>query len=454
MTTRIVSVAIKAEFDVVASRQRARQIAALCGFTAQDQVRIATAVSELARNAFQYASGGKVDFLIDADPSPQVLLINVSDDGPGIRNLAQIVEGAYRSTTGMGLGILGAHRLMDQCDITTSAAHGTRIALKKFLPREARRLSAGDVGEMGSQLIALPSDVALSEVQQQNQELLVTLSELKTRQDELLRLTRELEDTNRGVVALYAELDQKAEALRRADRTKSRFLASVSHELRTPLSSIRALSKLLLDRADGELSIEQEKQVGYIRTGAESLAVLVNDLLDLAKIEAGKVDVTPVQFQVGDMFSSLRGMMRPLLLSDAVSLVFETETGLGPMLTDEPKLSQILRNFISNALKYTQEGQVTVSAALLADQATVRFSVSDTGLGIAPEHQESIFEEFSQIENRLQHRSKGTGLGLPLCRKLAALLGGDVGVQSAAGKGSTFWATIPRTFVSVQRHEV
>ena len=448
MISRIVSLGIKAAFDVVAARQRARQIASLCGFAAQDQARIATAVSELARNAFQYASNGRVDFLVDLDVSPQALVISIEDEGPGIANLEFVLSGNAGPSTGIGLGILGARRLVDQCDIASSPGQGTRLVLRKQLPKDAPRLTGLQVGAMGSQLSALPSDVALSEVQQQNQELLLTLSELKTRQEELLHLTRELEDTNRGVVALYAELDEKAWHLRRADQMKSRFLASVSHELRTPLNSIRALSSLLLDRADGDLTPGQEKQAGYIRSGAEALSLIVDDLLDLAKIESGKVDVKPVTFHVHDLFGALRGMLRPLLVSDAVTLVFGDTTGLSLLHTDEAKLSQILRNLIANALKFTQEGAVTVTAVELPERGAMRFCVTDTGLGIAQEHLHLIFEEFSQLENRLQHRSKGTGLGLALCRKLATLLGGEVGVSSVLGQGSTFWAIVPMQFAS------
>ncbi|WP_334190552.1 ATP-binding protein [Noviherbaspirillum sp.] len=446
MTVRILTVGIKAEMDVVASRQRARQIASLCGFPAQDQARIATAVSELARNVYNYTSGGRVEFSIEGDTAPQVLLIRIEDKGPGIKDLDLILSGRYQSTTGMGFGIAGARRLVDQCDIDTGAGKGTCIVLKKLLPRDAPVLASLQIGEIGARLAALPSNVTLSEVQEQNRELLVTLAELKARQEELLQLTRELEDTNRGVVALYAELDEKADHLRRADEMKSRFLSNMSHEFRTPLSSIRALSKLLLSRADGDLTAEQEKQVSFILKGAESLAELVNDLLDLAKIEAGKVDVRPVSFEIGDMFSALRGMLRPLLVTESVSLVFEVAPDTGVLFTDEAKVSQILRNFISNALKFTEAGVVRVAAERLPDQESIRISVSDTGLGIAAENQQLIFEEFSQVENRLQNRIKGTGLGLPLCRNLARLLGGDVGVESVPGEGSTFWVVLPARY--------
>lgn len=442
MSLRILNLAVREELDVVTSRQRARQIAQLCGFASQDQARIATAVSELARNVYNYASSGRVEFSIEGETVPQLLVIRIEDQGPGIANLDLVLSGRYQSRTGMGMGILGARRLMDQFDIRSSAG-GTAITLKKLLPHDAPLVTPVAIGAMGAQLAALSPNVTLAEMQQQNKELLATLSELKTRQDELMQLTRELEDTNRGVVALYAELDEKADHLRRADEMKTRFLSNMSHEFRTPLSSIRALSRLLLERVDGELSPEQEKQVKFILKGAESLTELVDDLLDLAKIEAGKIDVRPVAFGVADMFSALRGMLRPLLVSTKVELLFdEPETPI-TMMTDEAKLSQILRNFISNALKFTESGYVKVSATVQGKGDAVRFDVEDTGIGIAQEHQQIIFEEFSQVENRLQHKVKGTGLGLPLCRRLAGLLGGSVSLRSTPGQGSTFSAMIP-----------
>ncbi|GGY82421.1 ATP-binding protein [Pseudoduganella plicata] len=443
MSLRILSLFVREEMDVVASRQRARQIALLCGFGNQDQARIATAVSELARNVYSYANTGRVEFSIEGETVPQLLVIRIEDKGPGIGDLDLILSGRYQSRTGMGMGILGARRLMDQFDIRTAAGEGTAITLKKLLPQDAPLVTPKAVGAMGAQLADMSANVTMGEMQQQNRELLATLSELKTRQDELMQLTRELEDTNRGVVALYAELDEKADHLRRADEMKTRFLSNMSHEFRTPLSSIRALSRLLLERVDGDLTTEQEKQVRFILKGAESLTELVDDLLDLAKIEAGKIDVRPVTFEVGEMFSALRGMLRPLLVSTKVELLFDEPEQPITMLTDEAKLSQILRNFISNALKFTENGHVKVSATLLARSDSVRFDVEDTGIGIAEEHQHIVFEEFSQVENRLQHKAKGTGLGLPLCRRLAALLGGSVSLRSTPGQGSTFSATIP-----------
>ncbi|MCX7291107.1 ATP-binding protein, partial [Janthinobacterium sp.] len=391
------------------------------------------------RNVYNYAGSGKVHFAIDGLTAPQVLSIRIEDQGPGIAHLDQILAGTYRSHTGMGLGILGAQRLMDRCHIRSAPGDGTQITLHKLFPRDAPLLDGQSIGTLSGSLQALLSDITLAE-------LLSTLAELKTRQDDLLQLTRELEDTNRGVVALFAELDEKADHLRRADQMKSRFLSNMSHEFRTPLSSIRALSKLLLDRIDGELSEEQEKQVMFILQSAVSLSDLVNDLLDLAKIEAGKVDVHANSVLVADLFSALRGMLRPLLVSDSLTLTFIDPDPALHIHTDEGKLSQILRNFISNALKFTEAGAIIVSATPLPEQDAICFSVSDTGLGIAAEDVQLIFEEFSQVENHMQRKVKGTGLGLPLCRNLATLLNGTVAVESTPGQGSLFSVILPASY--------
>lgn len=255
-------------------------------------------------------------------------------------------------------------------------------------------------------------------------------------------LRAELEETNRGVLALYAELDAQAEQLRQATELKSRFLAYMSHEFRTPINSMRSLTRLLLDRVDGPLTAEQEKQVAFIQQNATEFAEMVDDLLDLAKVEAGRVEISPAWFEMVDLFSALRGMFKPVLTNPAVNLVFEEPQNVPKLYTDDRKLSQILRNFISNALKFTPKGEVRVAARFEGD-SMVTFSVSDSGIGIAPEFHDSIFQDFSQVQSPLQKRLRGTGLGLSLSKKLAQLLGGSVKLESEPGKGSTFSVTIP-----------
>jgi signal transduction histidine kinase len=255
-------------------------------------------------------------------------------------------------------------------------------------------------------------------------------------------LTAELSETNQGVLALYAELDDNAVRLRDASDLKSRFLSYMSHEFRTPLSSILSITRLLRDQLDGPLTPEQQKQVQFIQAAAGELTEMVNDLLDLAKVESGRVTISPAWFEMVDLFSALRGMFKPILQADGVSLIFEEPNDVPPIYTDDKKLSQILRNFISNALKFTPRGEVRVTASL-ADPDHVTFCVADTGIGIATEHLGALFNDFVQVDAPIQKRLRGTGLGLSLSRKLALLLGGDVAVDSTLGRGSKFSVTLP-----------
>ncbi len=436
---------IRYEHDVVLARQRARRVAAALKFDSQDQTRIATAVSEVARNAFQYAGNGIVEFRVEREPEP-ALQISVSDKGRGISNIREILDGKYVSRTGMGLGLLGAKRLMDSFRIDTTPGAGTTVVLSKNIPSRVAVLEKKDLDALLTSMEVRSAQNPYEELQQQNKELLAALDELRARQLELAQLNRELDETNRGVVALYAELDDRADFLQRASELKSHFLSNMSHEFRTPLNSIAALSQILLDRLDGELSSEQEKQVRFIKGSAQDLMDLVNDLLDLAKVEAGKVTIRPTMFDANTIFSALRGMLRPLLSQNsAVKLVFDDPEVDFQIYSDEAKVSQILRNFISNALKFTESGEVRVSVSRGHDD-TVSFSVSDTGIGIAAEDQERIFQEWAQVDGKLQKTAKGSGLGLPLSRKLAQLLGGNVYVKSEVGMGSTFVAVIPVSF--------
>ncbi|WP_457426904.1 sensor histidine kinase [Roseateles sp. P5_E7] len=264
---------------------------------------------------------------------------------------------------------------------------------------------------------------------------------LEASRQQVASLQQELEETNGGVLALYAELDTQAQQLRQATELKSRFLAYMSHEFRTPIASIRSLTRLLLDRVDGPLTAEQEKQINFIRTTSEEFAEMVNDLLDLAKVEAGRIDVSPAWFELVDMFSALRGMFKPVLVNPDVQLIFEEPQGTRQLFTDNAKLSQILRNFIANALKFTTQGEVRVSAVQQGE--FIVFSVADTGIGIAPEFHSAIFQDFSQLDSPIQKRMRGTGLGLSLSKRLAELLGGSIALQSEAGEGSTFTVTLP-----------
>ncbi len=441
----LLSLSVHQDQDVVTARQRAVHITHLLGFERLEQTGVAAAVSEIVSNACRYAKGGVVSFLVDDAAAPQRLIVRVTDQGSGIPGLEDVLSGRCRS--GAGIGVVGAHRLVDRFTIESTAS-GTTVILEKYLSPHAEPVTAARARAI-AEAVALKRpegpEGPVEDIEQQNQRLLLTLDLLQRKQLELVELNRELEDTNRGIVALHAALDEKADHLRRTDQLKSRFLSNVSHELRTPLNSIIGLANLMIDdrRQDGR---DPEPEVLYIRKAAEQLSELVNDLLDLAVVEAGKTVVRPGVCDVRTLFAALRGMVRPLLPTQSVSLVFDPADDLPPLYTDEGKLSQILRNLLSNALKFTEQGEVRVSASQSAVDGPIRFSVADTGIGIAPADQARIFDEFTQLEHPLQRDRAGAGLGLALSKRLTELLGGTLSVESEPGMGSTFTVAIPLAF--------
>jgi signal transduction histidine kinase len=227
----------------------------------------------------------------------------------------------------------------------------------------------------------------------------------------------------------------------------------MSHEFRTPLTSITSITGILLSRLDGPLTAEQLRQVEFVRGSARELTDMVGDLLDLAKVEAGRITISPEWFEMVDLFSALRGMFKPIVASTNIALVFDEPHDPIKLFTDDKKLSQILRNFISNALKFTPEGEVRVTAMILPGDR-VEFAVTDTGIGIAAEHVPNLFADFVQLDVRLQKRLRGSGLGLSLARKFAELLGGAVHAESELGKGSRFSVVLPMNLAATQDSKV
>jgi signal transduction histidine kinase len=284
-----------------------------------------------------------------------------------------------------------------------------------------------------------PADAKTAELQAMCDRL---QEQLDAKTAQLAGLNQELEETNRGVVALYSELDQQAIQLREATELKSRFLSYMSHEFRTPLGSMVSIARILLDRMDGPLTAEQEKQVRFILDAGLELTQMVSDLLDLAKVEAGKISISPAWFEMVNLFAALRGMFKPMLTEESVPLIFEEPTDITHLYSDDRKVAQILRNFISNALKFTMKGEIRVTARRGEGEMVV-FSVSDTGIGIAKEHQAALFRDYVQVDSPVQKRLRGIGLGLSLSKQFAGLLGGTITVESEPGKGSTFSLHIP-----------
>lgn len=432
----LASVELAHEQDVVLARQRARKVAELLGFDFQDQVRIATATSEIAREGRH--AGGRARLSLCADPDKGLLLVQLQQPAePGWDRSG--VE--FRSRE----GIVAAQRILGPASVAPAEGSAVWTFVRALSGR--KRWDAHSLSDLAGAIACAPAGSLLQEFQVQNEELLESLQESRRYQAELAQVNRELEETNRGVLALYAELEEQAQSLSRTNEQKTRFYSSISHEFRTPVTSILSLSQILLDRLDGELTAEQERQISLIRRCGQNLLEWVNDLLDLARADSGRMEVRPTTFSAYDLMTSLRGIMRPLAVNKDVKLVFEDGVDLQQVVlySDEGKLSQVLRNLVSNALKFTERGEVRVSVDLSEPPAgSVGFVVRDTGIGIASQDLQRIFDEFVQIDSPMQRKARGTGLGLPLSRRLASLLGGEIRVSSVPGEGSLFELVIPR----------
>jgi signal transduction histidine kinase len=243
-------------------------------------------------------------------------------------------------------------------------------------------------------------------------------------------------------VRLFNEIQEKSRELEVASSHKSEFLASMSHELRTPLNAIIGFSEVLLERMFGEMNEKQEDYLKDINSSGQHLLSLINDILDLAKVEAGRMELNLATFDLPAAIDNALTLIRERALRHGIALSVEVDSQLGGLNADERKLKQILLNLLSNAVKFTPEGgRITVGARLLGDM--VEIAVNDTGIGIAPEDQAAVFEEFKQVGTDYKHKAEGTGLGLALTRKLVELHGGAMRLESEPGKGSTFAFTLP-----------
>ncbi|WP_211303763.1 sensor histidine kinase [Pseudosporangium ferrugineum] len=434
---------IRSEQDVFTVRQLGREVARAVGLESQDQTRLATALSEVGRLLVAAGHETDVAFTTTTIGVPTLLVEMahpVSGDGDRLR-----------------LELTQVSRLVDTLEVGDGET-GTVVRMSRRLPPSSPALTPGRMDEIRDRLSGHVPGTPLDELTVQNQQLIAALDEVRAQRDDLARLNAELEETNRGVmalyhqlsdeleetnrgvVALYAELDEKSVQLRAASEAKSRFLANVSHELRAPVTAIIGLGRLLTDEASDKLTEEQSRQVELIRASASDLLSLVNDLLDLAKAEAGRIEPEWSDVDLKAVFGQLRGTLRPLATRPEVEFIVD-EPAVPRLRSDEVLLAQILRNLLTNAIKFTAEGSVRLSVAAVGDD--VEFTVADTGTGIPPDLHERIFEEFYQVPGSQALSGKGTGLGLPYARRLVGILGGALRVSSAPGEGSTFVVSLP-----------
>jgi signal transduction histidine kinase len=241
---------------------------------------------------------------------------------------------------------------------------------------------------------------------------------------------------------LFREIEDKSRQIEAANRHKSEFLANMSHELRTPLNAIIGFSEVLQERLFGELNEKQAEYTSDILTSGQHLLALINEILDLSKVEAGRMELELAPFDLPLAIDNARTFVRERAVKHGITLDIDVDERLGEYLGDERKIKQILLNLLSNAVKFTPEGgRISITANKTDNGAEI--SVSDTGIGIALEDQPKIFEEFRQVGSDSMHKTEGTGLGLTLAKKFVELHGGRIWVESEVGKGSTFSFTLP-----------
>ncbi|MBR7825593.1 response regulator [Actinospica sp. MGRD01-02] len=440
---QLLATGISAEQDVFALRRDGRAVAEIVGLDPQDQIRLATALSEFGRDRIGCADA-TCRFSLRAEP-------------------AAILEVALRWSGGPAPAaetLLSMRRLVRELDQEIGCRRGriilrypVAVPLEDFAAaaeRVTEALSMGVAASREEDLRAQTRDliVALEEARAHGEELKLLNEELEQTNSGVMalyaELSSELEQTNIGVVALHAELEDKTRRLREASEAKTRFWANVSHELRGPLNSVIGLSRLLADAPPEELGEAQRQQVELIASSGATLRTLVDELLDVAKAEAGQLIPQPAPVDLGLLLAELEAVMRPAVPNPGVALVFPEPAGLPALVTDETMLTRILRNLVGNSLKFTESGHVRIEVAVSgSDRDRIEIGVEDTGIGIPEQEQARIFEEFYQVRGPHQRGKAGTGLGLPYARRLAELLGGSLTLESAPGRGTRMTVSLP-----------
>jgi signal transduction histidine kinase len=431
----LLTMAVSSARDIFTLRRLAKVCAEASGMEQRDQVRLATAVSELGRDLLR--------------PDGLSAYFTLRESGREHWSSALLVVFEWDAGRPAGAESLAAvARLLPQVRQETWSAGrqpGGRIVIECALP-PARAASAGRAEDVRRAVRAEAGTGAtmIDDLRAQTRDLLAALEESRAQREELERLnaelaqtnqgvvalytelSQELEETNRGVVALYAELDEKSRLLREASESKTRFWSNISHELRTPINSVIGLSHILLDPGSEPLSTEQHRQVSLIGAAGNMLLMLVDELLDVAKAEAGRLVPQFSAVDLPALLAQVNGLMAGAAPVPGVALAVGEGLGLPYLETDEVMLTRILRNLLSNSLKFTHEGEVRLDVGLDPD-GWLRFVVSDTGVGIPPDQQTKVFEEFYQVPGPHQRNRSGTGLAL----------------QSEPGRGTTVTVRLP-----------
>ncbi|POR42196.1 ATP-binding protein [Methylobacterium sp. V23] len=486
LTTRV-----EHEDDIVTVRQRVRRLAERLGFGVQDQTRIATAVSEIARNAYGYAGGGKIEYGLDEEGGGQSLAIRIVDKGPGIADLDAILEGRYRSTTGLGIGITGSRRLMDRFDIVSEVGRGTVVTFGKRLPPGTETFSGPRLASLAEDVARARTEEPAAALREQNRELLRSLAELAEREDEAHRLNRELAETNRGVVALHAELEAQAEQLREAGASLESQVAERTAELAQ--ANVRLLAEAA-ERERMELDLRQSQKleaVGQLTGGVahdfNNLLTIIRSSVDFlrrpdlpeerrkrymdavsdtvdraAKLTsqllafARRQSLKPEVFDVGERLRAVADMLDTIT---GARIRVKVEADGGPVLVraDVNQFETAVVNIAVNA-RDAMDGVGTLTMRVLPGQVmpSIRghagssgpfaaISLTDTGSGIPEDVLARIFEPFFTTKEV----GRGTGLGLSQVFGFTKQSGGDVEVTSEVGRGTAFTLYLPEVSCGV-----
>ena len=487
MKWSIVTALVETEEDIVAVRQRARRLAEALGFSAQDQVRIATAVSEIARNAYSYAGGGRVEYGVDGAGFAQAMAIRISDRGPGIAELPAVLDGSYRSETGLGRGITGARRLMDGFEVQSRPGE-TIVLLAKRLPAGHPTFSGAQAAILAQTVARSGAESPLVALRAQHRELLQSLSELAERDEEAQRLNRELAETNRGVVALYAELETRADQLAAvgaslesqvAARTEElaranerltaeaverermeqdlrqsqkmeavgQLTGGIAHDFNNLLTGIVGSLDLMRMRIARGRTEDLDRYIRNAMTSAQRAASLTHRLLAFARRQPLDPRPTDVNLLIAGMEDLLRRT-----ITEAIRLAIDPAPDIWATLCDPHQLENAILNLVINARDAMPDGGIltiaTVNTVVAEGGSTdrgavhdcVQIRVTDTGTGMAPDVMARAFDPFFTTKPIGQ----GTGLGLSMIYGFARQSEGQATIESEVGRGTTVNLYLPR----------
>jgi signal transduction histidine kinase len=339
--------------------------------------------------------------------------------------------------------------------VQANDAHFSSFIAGMLVSADQRRV--GEIGLMDpSSGEAMPVEAIAGKIVSEHGELTAVVTILHDRREALEKgklyeqLKQASDELERKIQAATADIAQQNELLRRqaieleqASALKSQFLANMSHEFRTPLNAMLGYTSMLLQGVAGPVDTGVKRQLSRIESNGRHLLAIINEILDISRIEAGRMPLQLSQLDIPDLISEVKSELEPIILRSKLTVALDLPKGLRPIRSDRQKVKQIVLNLLSNALKFTHHGTVTIVARSNPADRTLTVSVNDTGIGIAAADQERIFEDFRQLDNSPTRAYSGTGLGLSICRRLAQMLGGQISVKSELGTGSSFTLTLP-----------